>query len=589
MLLSGILGLSLVLSMCAPKVDDSLAPDIVLLSGKIITVDPSDSIAEALAVRKEKIIAVGSNPEIRKLIGAGTRVFDLKGLTVTPGLIDAHCHFASGGMGLLYILDVSFPAVKKIPDIVDKVRFKTETLDRGEWVYGRGWDEGKLEELRYIYASDLDDVSPDNPVWLMHTMGHYGTANSAALKLAKITKDAQDPPGGTIDRNPDGTPTGVLKENAMSLVMSLIPPITPEQIQEGVLELIKGFNSEGMTAAKEPGIGLPVWNIYQKVLAEDKLNIRMFVLWNGGRSLPFARSLIGQVGDFAKPYISTGDDHLISGGIKLYLDGSGGARTAWLYDEWSKDFKDVDKGNYGYPIFDPSAFREMVKMYHKARLHIAVHAIGDRAIDWLMDSYAQALEEDPIHGLRHSIIHCNIPTDRALDMMAEMQKTHDAGYPEAEAVHLWWIGDTYAGNFGPERGLRLKPYKTFLDKGIKWAATSDFYVDPYPARYGIWAQIARETLLGVYGSHPFGTEESVDVRTALKAYTIWAAHQLFLEDKIGSLEVGKYADIAVWDKDFYSIPTEEIKDISCQMTLFAGKVVFEKEGSSIETSRGKMD
>jgi predicted amidohydrolase YtcJ len=336
-------------------------------------------------------------------------------------------------------------------------------------------------------------------------------------------------------------------------------------------------------------VGLPVWNIYRRILAEDKLNVRMFVLWRGGRSLPFARRLIGQVADFTKPYISTGDDRLISGGIKLYLDGSGGARTAWLYDEWSKDFNDTDKGNYGYPMFDPDVFRKMVKLYHKAGLHIAVHAIGDKAIDWLMDSYAQALTEDPFHGLRHSIIHCNIPTDRALDMMAEMQKTHDAGYPEAEAVHLWWIGDTYAGNFGPERGLRLKPYKTFLDKGIKWAATSDFYVDPYPARYGIWAQIARETLLGVYGSHPFGKEESVDVKTALKAYTIWAAHQLFLDDKIGSIETGKYADLAIWDKDIYTIPTEEIKDISCQMTLFSGKVVFKKEDSPVEIIQGKME
>lgn len=163
----------------------------------------------------------------------------------------------------------------------------------------------------------------------------------------------------------------------MSLVMNLIPPIGPEQIHEGILELIKGFNSEGMTAAKEPGVGLPVWNIYQKILAEDKLNVRMFVLWDGGRSLPVAKRLIEQVTDFTKPYISTGDDHLISGGIKLYLDGSGGARTAWLYDDWSKDFTGTDTGNTGYPMFDPEVFREMVKIYHKAGLHIAVHAIGE--------------------------------------------------------------------------------------------------------------------------------------------------------------------------------------------------------------------
>lgn len=573
---------------CKPGEIESLSPDIVLINGKIITVDAADSVVEAAAIKGKKIVAVGNTAAINKLVGENTRIIDLKGLTATPGLIDAHCHFASGGIGMLYILDVGFPAVRKMADIVDKIKERVGTSGQGEWIYGRGWDEGKLEELRYIYASDLDPVSPENPVYLMHTMGHYGVANSAALKLAKVTKDTPDPPGGTIDRFPDGTPTGVLKETAMGLVMRLIPEITPEQRKEGILELIKGFNQEGMTAAKEPGVGFPVWNSYQDILAEDKLTLRMFVLWGGGKTINQAKRLIDRVAPFTKPYISTGDDRLISGGIKLYLDGSGGARTAWLYDEWNKDYDKIDKGNYGYPVLDADVFRKLVKMYHEAGLHISVHAIGDKAIDWLMDSYALAFKESPIHGLRHGIIHCNIPTDRALDMMAEMQKTYDAAYPESEAVHMWWIGDTYAGNFGPERNLRLKPYKTFLEKGIKWAATSDFYVDPFPARYGIWAQIAREPLIGVYGKQPFGKEESVDVHNALRAYTIWAAHQLFLDDKIGSIEPGKYADIAVWDKDIYTIPTEEIKDIKCQLTLFDGKIVYSNQESKITVS-GNLD
>jgi predicted amidohydrolase YtcJ len=552
-----------------------LMADLVLTNGRIITVDPSDSIAEAIAIKGDKIAAVGSNKTIRKLIGKDTRVIDLKGQTVTPGLIDAHCHFASGGVGMLYILDVGFPGVRKIADVKEKLRAKVRTMKPGEWIIGRGWDEGKLEELRHIFASDLDEVCPDNPVWLMQTMGHYGTANSAALKLAKITKDSPNPPGGTIDKRPDGSPTGVLKESAMGLVTRLVPRMSSAETQEGIIALAKGFNSEGMTAAKEPGIGFDTWDDYQRVLAQDKLSVRIFVLWDGGRSLDRAKNLIDRVAAFTKPYISTGDDRLISGGIKLYIDGSGGARTAWLYDEWNKDFKEVDKGNFGYPAVEPGIFREMVKMYHDAGLHISVHSVGDRAIDWVVDSYAEALKGHPIHGLRHGIIHCNIPTDRAIEAMAEMEKTYDAGYPEAEAVHMWWIGDTYAGNFGPKRNLRMKPYKTFLSKGILWAATSDFFVDPYPARYGIWAQIAREPLLGVYGKQPFGTAETVDVHTALRAYTIWAARQLFLEKKIGSIEVGKYADIAVWDKDLYQIPTAEIKDLKCQMTLLGGKIVFQ--------------
>jgi len=572
---------------CRSARNDALAADLVLLNGKIITVDGNDSIAGALAVKGPKIVAVGATAAIKKLAGRDTRIVDLKGLTVTPGLIDAHCHFASGGIGLLYILDVGFPAVRRMADVAEKVKAKVGALKPGEWVFGRGWDEGKIEELRYIYASDLDPVSPENPVFLMHTMGHYAAANSVALKLANVTKKTPDPPGGTIDRLPDGTPTGVLKESAMRLVMRLIPEIQPEQTRQGIRHLAAEFNKEGMTATKDPGVEFSTWKAYQEVLAEDKLTVRMFVLWDGGRTIEHAQRLISSVAPFTKPYLSTGDDRLISGGIKLYLDGSGGARTGWLYDEWNKNSKEIDKGNYGYPVLDPNVFREMVRLYHQAGLHISVHVIGDKAIDWLMDSYAQAFEASPIHGLRHGIIHCNIPTDRAIDMMAEMQKTYEAGYPEAEAVHMWWIGDTYAGNFGPERCLRMKPYKTFQDKGMKWAATSDFFVDPFPARYGIWAQIAREPLLGVYGKHPFGTAQSVDVHAALRAYTIWAAHQLFLDDKIGSLESGKYADLAVWDKDPYSIPTEEIKEIKCQLTLLEGKVVYANPDSAITISGPK--
>lgn len=334
---------------CRSARNDTLSADLVLINGKIITVDENDSIAEAVAVKGSRIIAVGTTAGLKKLAGRGTQIVDLKGLTVTPGLIDAHCHFASGGVGMLFILDVGFPAVRKMADVVAKVKAKIEASKPGEWVFGRGWDEGKLEELRYIYASDLDPGSPENPVFLMHTMGHYAVANSLALKLANITKNTPDPSGGTIDRHPDGTPTGVLKEAAMGLVMRLIPETKPEQMREGIRELAKEFNKEGMTAAKEPGVGLSTWKAYQDILAEDKLTVRMFILWDGGRTIENAQRLIECVAPFTKPYISTGDDRLISGGIKLYLDGSGGARTAWLYDEWNKNYKEIDKGNYGYP------------------------------------------------------------------------------------------------------------------------------------------------------------------------------------------------------------------------------------------------
>jgi predicted amidohydrolase YtcJ len=557
-----------------PAARAAAVADRVLVNGRIITVDAKDSVAEAVAIRDGKIVAVGTNAQIEARAGPGTERLDLHGLTATPGLLDAHCHFASGGVNRLFVVDVSYPSVKSIADVAAKVGERAARTRPGAWITGRGWDEGKLAERRYINASDLDPVSPEHPVWLTHTTGHYGVANSLAVRLAGITRDTPDPPGGTIDRRPDGTPTGVFKEAAAALVAHLVPKITAEQWQEAIRSQARELNQEGMTGLKEPGVGPDVWDAYQHVRAEGALTVRVFALWDSGDSLDEARALITRVAPFTRPYRSTGDDRLVSGGIKLYMDGSGGARTAWVYDEWNRSYREKDAGNRGYPLLAPEVIREQIRLYHDAGLHVGVHAIGDRAIDWVVDSYALALKSQPTRGLRHAIIHANIPTDHAIATMAELQRTYDAGYPEPSSTFMWWIGDTYAGNFGPERCRRLDPFRTFVAKGIRWAGGSDFDVTPFPARYGIWAAMTRETLLGTYGPDPYGRDEAVDVRTALRSYTIWAARQMFLEDKIGSIEVGKYADIAVWDKDLYRVPVAEIKDLQCRMTLFQGKVVY---------------
>jgi predicted amidohydrolase YtcJ len=171
-----------------------------------------------------------------------------------------------------------------------------------------------------------------------------------------------------------------------------------------------------------------------------------------------------------------------------------------------------------------------------------------------------------------------------LDVVAHLQKTFDAGYPEMQAEFLWWIGDIYAGNYGPKRNGNLVPLKTMESRGIVWSGGSDFAVTPIPARYGIWATMARQTAKGTYGANPFGMKEAVDIHTALRSYTAWSARQMFLESKIGTLEVGKRADIAVWDRDLYAVPTEQIQDMKCVMTLIDGEVVYSAEGSTIKVS-----
>jgi predicted amidohydrolase YtcJ len=563
---------SVVMASLAIPARSAEPPQLVLIHGRILTVDPSDTIVQAIAVRGGKIVAIGSDRDILSLAGPATRRIDLHGRTATPGLIDSHAHIADAGVEELYHVHLS--DVSTVAEAVSRVREGLATLKPGEWLQGDGWDEGKLAERRYLWAADLDKVSPDNPVWLMHTTGHYGVANSAALRLAKIAADTPNPVAGTIDRHAAGNPTGVLKESAMDAVLNLLPPPTPEQQRAGILKSIDALHREGMTAVKDPAIRQPVWDAYRSLLNQGKLTEHICVLWYAGSTLESARAALAAISALPKPPQSLGDGRLLSCGAKIFMDGSGGARTAWLYQDWNKNLKDTDPGNTGYPITDPEVYRRQVRLFHRAGVHVGTHAIGDRAIDWVVDTYAQVLAESPTPGLRHSIIHANIPTDHAIQVMAMLEVKYDAAYPEAQAPFMWWIGDTYAGNFGPQRSQRLVPLNTFLKNGIHWGGGSDYSVTPLAARAGLWASVERETLKGTYGAHPFGTAEAVDIRTALRSYTIWAAHQLFLEKQIGSLEVGKDADIAVWDRDMYSIPARELKDLKCELTLVHGEVVY---------------
>src|SRR5262249_46133840 len=262
--ISLLLGLTLVAWSSPAAEPPVLFADRALLNGKILTVDAADTVAEALAIKGGRIMAVGRTRDIEALAGPGTERTDRRGAPASPGLLDAHCHFASGGVDRLFVIDLSYPGVKSVADVVARVKERAAAAKAGEWVRGRGWDEGKLSERRYVVASDLDAVSGDHPVWLTHTTGHYGVANSLALQRAGITRETPDPPGGPIARLPDGAPSGVLKEAAASLVTRLVPERTAEEWQRAIREMAREFNKEGMTGLKDPGIGPEIWDAYQQ-------------------------------------------------------------------------------------------------------------------------------------------------------------------------------------------------------------------------------------------------------------------------------------------------------------------------------------
>jgi predicted amidohydrolase YtcJ len=584
---SGVLLGTLIFSRILPA--QNPAADLVLIHGHILTVDANDSVAQAVAVRHGVIVKVGTDTEVLKFVGnaPGTRIIDLHGHTATPGLIDTHAHIADGGVEELYGIKLSDTA--SVAEIVARLKAKIALVKPGEWVTGSGWDEGELAEHRYVTAADLDAVAPNNPVWLIHTTGHYGVANSLALKLAHITASTADPTSGTIDRDPHGNPTGVLKEeSAMEPVISLIPPITSEQMRQGILHIQEVLHSEGMTAVKDPDIYQLHWDAYKSLLDQGQLKERICVLWHAGSTLESARKALAEINAVPRLPSTLGDDRLLSCGVKIYMDGSGGARTGWVYDDWLRNATTPDvtssgTGNRGYPQTDPAVYREMVRLFHQSGVPVGTHAVGDRAMDWVVDTYALVEQEQTHSGLRHSIIHANLPTPHALDVMANLQKKYDAGYPEMQPGFLWWIGDIYAASYGPRRGQRLEPLKTLQSRGVLWSGGSDYFVTPVAARFGLWASIVRQTAKGTYGLHPFGISEGVDIHTALRSYTTWGSRQMFLEDKIGTLEVGKRADIAVWDRDLYSVSNEQIRDLKCLMTLLDGEVIYTAHGSSITT------
>ena len=568
---SGALALVLAAGAAGAK---TVPADTVLHHGTILTVDGRDRVVSAMAIRGGRIVALGSDKAIAAFIGKRTKVIDLAGRTATPGMIDAHAHALEGGID--EVANLQLGEASSVADFLARVKARAAELPAGAWLTGSGWNESRIAEHHPPSLAEIDAVSDGHPVALGNTTGHYTLVNSAVLKLAGVDAKTPDPAGGRFDKDASGALTGVIYDSAQDVLDKLVPPVDAATRAKGLTHVIEGALSEGLTGFKDPRTGRLQWDVYAAAAKQAPLTMHVCTLTFAQTDMTAARAAVDDYRQRKREVAAMKGRNLDVCGVKIFLDGSGAGRTAWVYKPFEADAAHANPGT-GLPQMVPEIYREMVDLFTREGMPIGTHAIGDRAIDTVVDAYAAALKKWPKQGLRHSLIHANLPTEHAIGVMAELQKTYDSGYPEAQAEFLWFLGDALAAGWGPERSARMMPYATYVKRGILYSDGSDYPVTPYAPRYGLWSSVAREPDGDRFGKAPFGTAEAVDIHTAMKSHTIWAARQLFLEKDAGSLEVGKLADVAIWDRNPYAVPTASLKDMRCLMTLFGGKVVFERK------------
>lgn len=533
--------------------------DLVLLGGKIVTVDEVESIKEAVAAKFGRIIAVGTDVEVEGFIGEDTEVIDLKGRTVIPGLIDSHCHMMSTGEGILVgVIDLSEETgVKRIADIKRRIEEKAATTPKGEWIVASKEDDSKLVEKRHPTRWELDEAAPDHPV-IVSTVGeHFSIVNSEAFKRAGVTKRTPDPVGGMFERDPEtGELTGGVHDKAREVIMPFgyygREP-TRQEAAEGARRMLMANAAAGLTC------------VYDMV---DKSQIRAVLDLKNSGDLPIRVRMdlrIELLPELNKLgiYRGLGDKWVRICGLKMFLDGAVSARTAAVSEPYlhRPDF-------LGVMSTTREQARQTILDAYGAGYRISAHANGDRAISIYLDIIEEAQGRCPRPDPRNRIVHCTVVNP---EIVARIKKL--GMLPTIFGAYAYYHGDKLIPAFGEKRLQWMFAARSFLDAGVKVAAHSDHSASPFSPLMGIHALVNRATKAG----RPIGQNQKVSVLEALKLYTINAAYHSFDEDKLGSIEVGKYADMVVLGNDLFTVPPETIIDIPIDATIVGGKIVHKRE------------
>ena len=533
--------------------------DMIVVNGRVYTVDDSRSMVSAFAVKNGRILFAGSEGEVRALAGPKTRVMDVGGATVVPGMVDAHAHLAGLGSSLA---NVNLAGSQTYEEVIARVVARAKDVKPGEWIIGRGWDQNRWPDKQFPTHEALSRAFPNNPVVLTRIDGHALLANAMAMRAANITARTPDPSGGRVLRLSDNAPSGVFVDNAESLITRAEPSSTREQTTKRILAAIAEANKWGLVGIHDAGEPRGIIDIYESLAKQGKYNLRNYVLVSGD-------SRHGEVSD-VEHYTSIGprsdlyDGRIWVRAIKLYADGALGSRGAALLAPYSDD-----ANNTGLLVTPPADLEKVAELALRKGFQVGVHAIGDRGNRVVLDAYEQALKAVPTADHRFRIEHAqvispsDIPRFAALGVIPSMQASH-------QTSDMRWAET----RVGPDRIKGAYAWRSLLNTGVIIPDGSDFPVEEVNPLISFHAAITRQDETN-WPQGGWYADQAMTRLEALKAMTIWPAYAGFQEKIMGSITPGKYADFVVLDQDIMSVPAGDILKTKVTSTWIGGKAVYE--------------